>query len=447
MKGGLRGRVVRGNLPWASILVVATSVLVAVGAVATVQPTAGGPAAAGAGPLGLGPGALAAWLGGAGSDPLGEFVIEGEHAHSAMGFAGDWVSGQGPRSPGELLAACPQKDEACLLRELALVMETHGPEASFQLLEDTGDLDPTVVGQGHPLAHELGRHALMLYGTIQDTMGLCSYEVFAGCFHGALQAHFESLGTVDASSVQGLCPEDNPFRQYTCLHGAGHGLFLATRHDLKRSLELCDALPTVFGRGSCHGGAIMENVVGYFDSLAGAHHHGPEGEVQPYLVDAARPTYPCDSLAAHHQHSCWLMQTSLVLHFNQGDFAATARVCQGLAAEHVETCYRSLGRDAAPYTNRDPARMIIHCANAHDEAGVTACTQGFVAESVLQFNNPEAGLRLCRAIAEPQKLPCYREVGWQARGMVDAATLARLCDTAETPAQAAECKSFAGVPA
>lgn len=341
---------------------------------------------------------------------------------------------EGPRTTEELLRACAPKVGSdaipCYTGHLELMIEGLGAEAAFTVLADLASRDVAVNSESHRMAHDLGRHALLAYGTIQRAMENCSYKVFAGCFHGALQAHFEG-GKLNPSELQGLCPSDNAFRQYTCLHGMGHGLLLATKHQLNESLGLCDLLASYYAQGSCHGGVFMENLVGYLDAQRGAG-HVHEGDHTPvFVVDPSNPMYPCDVVKENHRTSCWLLQTSFILHFNRGDFRDAAATCTKVPKPHDDTCFRSLGRDAAPYTNRDVPRAMEHCGHAPG-IGRALCVRGFVAESVLNYATPEAGISVCKQVPEQDKPPCYDEVGIQGRGMLDADAMARVCDTAET---------------
>jgi hypothetical protein len=123
------------------------------------------------------------------------------------------------------------------------------------------------------------------------------------------------------------------------------------------------------------------------------------------------------------------MQTTLVLFFNGGDFEAAARVCD--ASGQLENCYNSLGRDAAAYTQRDPVRGSEHCAHG-TPPGRAHCIRGFATESVLNYASPDAGLRVCQALPDLDKGPCYDAVGTQGRTMLDPAGMAALCARAET---------------
>jgi hypothetical protein len=327
---------------------------------------------------------------------------------------------EGPATAEAMKEACADAEDehGCYLGHLGSLLAARGSESAFWMLENLTHIDSSVRAGAHPLAHKLGYEALLAYGSIALTLQECSYKVFAGCFHGALEAYFDSLERVTEASMEGLCPSDNRFREYTCLHGVGHGLMLNTGNDLNGSLRLCDLQDTWFARASCHGGAFMENVVGYIDSKrqgGEVHDHG-DGPVQ-YTVDAEDPYYPCNVVDRDHKSSCWLMQTSLILHFNKGDFEATAAVCAAEAQGYAETCFRSMGRDAAPYTDRDVEEAVGHCALAPQDDWKGACLAGFAAESMLNFVDPTLGLGICAQGTEAMKPECYRETGQQARYM------------------------------
>jgi hypothetical protein len=326
---------------------------------------------------------------------------------------------------------------------LEKLLAAKGAEAAYTALEDLGKIDSVLQAQGHPIAHELGAYALTAYGTIDTTLANCSYKVFGGCFHGALQSYFASLPQIDASVIQGLpCPSDTLFRQYTCLHGVGHGLMLATGNNLTQSLPLCDDLPTSFGQGSCWGGAFMENVVGYMENASGtAHHHGSIPQV--YYANASDPQYPCDIVADKYKDSCWLIQTSLILYLHGGDFSYLAKVCPQTGAWNL-TCYQSMGRDASDYALNDPPKVVSYCALALDAAGRAACIRGFAADIVLNFVSPERGIAACKQLPDVDKAPCYDRVGIETSMMRDHDGSAALCATAE-PNYVQTCRHGAGL--
>lgn len=355
-----------------------------------------------------------------------------------------------PADAAALHALCGPADApsalACVTAQLKAVLAARGANASFDMLEALAVLDPAVNRESHPLAHDLGRHALVVYGAIGRTLAACSLKAFQGCIHGALQAHFESLPELDARAMEGICPAEATFFQYVCLHGLGHGLVLATRYDINRSLGLCDAFPGSYAQESCYGGVFMQNFVGYTGHLAGQHrgHHGEGGQLL-FMLRQDDLAYPCSALGARYQQGCWLFQTSVALHFNGGDFANATEVCATRPpAEHRATCFRSLGRDAGSYTGRSAAGASAQCARAPEAAWRAACVKGFIAEAVLNFHSPSAGLPLCRAVPEADKAPCYEELAAQGRGIVGDDAIAAVCAEAEEGYEAA-CRRGAGL--
>jgi len=354
----------------------------------------------------------------------------------------------GPADARSVLAACLPIDARfdCYLDKLEPLLAARGSEVTYSTLADMAAMDSGVDGQSHPMAHVLGAYAYQVYGTIQATLENCSYKVFQGCFHGAFQAYLTDQPDITPALVQTMCRIENTFRLYVCLHGLGHGLMLATEGRVNQSLALCDALGTDYARGSCYGGVFMENLVAYIDStqpsaIAGHLH----GETYPFMVDADDPYFPCDVVLEKYKTSCWLIQTSLMLFFNHGDFADIAEKCATLPQPHYLTCFGSMGRDASAYSARDPQRVVEDCAYAPAD-GRAQCIHGYIAEVILNYVDPAMGVRMCKELPPIDKTPCYSEVGTQGWGMVGRDAMVAICATAETGYENA-CRSAALLPA
>jgi hypothetical protein len=69
--------------------------------------------------------------------------------------------------------------------------------------------------------------------------------------------------------------------------------------------------------------------------------------------------------------------------------------------------------------------------------------RGLVADSILFFATPDAGLPICRAVPESFKAACYDELAIQGRGMAKE-RMAEVCGQAE-PAYVEPCRRTAGV--
>ncbi len=362
----------------------------------------------------------------------------------------------GPKDGAGILAHCAAIGEGhqdCWTEILKDRLLAYGSVDAFDTLVDIMALNADANRDSHAIAHGLGRFAYQAYGyDITLTLGECSYEVFQGCLHGALQYFFDDVaakgGKVDQATIRSTCAASkSDFEIYACLHGVGHGVMLFTNYKLHESLDMCAMLEGWFAQHSCYGGVYMENIVGYADSLNPTHaggHQGHGGHTEPptFWVDPEVPAYPCNVVKDVYKDPCWRMQTSLILRFNGGDFVAGAKACEESGAYRL-ACYNSLGRDAAPYTGRDPYRMSQHCSYGQEDAQ-KACVEGFTAGEVLQENDPDAGLALCAKLPAKHQEACYRETGQQAKRMLAAADLPAFCGRVPE-AYAAACREGAEI--
>lgn len=339
--------------------------------------------------------------------------------------------------------------EACVIEHLQSVLDAEGSIVAFDLLEKMSELDTAIERRNHPIAHVLGNHALYVYGTIDNTLANCSYKVFQGCLHGAMEEFFRYVEELDARTVGAVCPEGGTrFEQYACLHGLGHGLVLATHYDLGKSLDLCATLQTSHARNSCYGGAFMENVVAYQDSKRGGHgphdHGHHSGEPLKFWVNEADPLVPCSIVKKEYERACWGMQTSLVLYLNGGSIQATARTCDGLDESVISTCYRSLGRDVSSRTNQDPGRGSVNCSHASTNETRADCVRGWIGTVVTDFADPWVALEFCPGFDEQDRPACYESAASTGRGMVSSKEMEEICDQVEGPYQP-DCRRGGGL--
>lgn len=356
----------------------------------------------------------------------------------------------GASNATSVLAACPGAVTAsidCYTKQLKRLMAARGAVPAFDVLDAMTKSNTEIDLASHPIAHDLGINALDVYGDINTTLRNCSYKVFAGCFHGALQAYFVSLPKVDDAAVQGLCPADDAFRQYTCLHGMGHGLTLALHYDLNASLQRCSSLEGRFAESSCTGGVFMENFAGWRETqdkaASAVHEHlGGHSGAERYWIDPGDVAFPCDVVGARYQWDCWIFHTSVVLFLNGGNFSDAIARCAQLPDVPQEACFRSLGRDASSYRARDPLAGAEICTRA-TRPGQGHCARGFVADSIVFFADPEAGLPICRFFPDALKLDCYQEIGIQGRSIAPG-RLATVCAQAES-AFVEACRRAGGV--
>jgi hypothetical protein len=354
--------------------------------------------------------------------------------------------------------------DACIERMFMGLLEQAGVAKSMEVLDTLVARDPEVAHNAHPLAHGLGIAAYRSPETLAATFASCPSSQMSGCSHGVIQGYFLDLARqgkrIGTAELDALCAPhtETRFLFFQCAHGMGHGLMTVHGNHLPTALETCDLVTDDFAEISCWGGAFMENVVnfthphhtagghatvqggGHADHGAGQHAsaghdahggqaqgghdahggHGAAGGKQATqhgdwkALDPNDMLYPCNAVAEKYRIACYGMQTSAVMFFNQGDVAATGRVCEWAEA-WVATCFMSLGRDITAYAAHDHQRTLEMCARTSGMAGgrgQTWCTVGAVQTLVNLTAEPGDGMRFCRAVSGAEaKSACYRMVG------------------------------------
>jgi len=294
-----------------------------------------------------------------------------------------------------------------------------------------------------------------------------------------IQAYFldhqhKSPGTpVGSAEINSLCHDfragDGRWLLFQCAHGLGHGLELIYGHELPLALAGCDLVTDPWERPACYGGALMENIVSVTnphqmaESIAesgGMQMEGMEGEMSGMEMsemdhsdgasrfkkfDPANPQYPCSALAGRYGSQCYLIQTSLMLFENHGDFSAASRSCEAAPEKFRIECFTSLGRDANSYAGDNPARAAASCA-VTPEAFRPWCHVGVARNLVDVTSHPSDGFAYCSALTENiSKVTCYSAIGEEIRLLASGSEKRRqMCGAAPPPFDGA-CLYGAGV--
>jgi len=377
--------------------------------------------------------------------------------------------------------AVVHKDD-CLEHALTSVLPTAGVDKAMAALLILSKEDEDVARDGHVFAHGIGISAYKSPETVAQTFALCTTDFQSGCYHGVIQAYFADRRAGDgvtAAKLNGLCqPYHSPEKrwlEFQCAHGIGHGVMAVEAHHLLHALDSCDLLTDRFEREACWGGAFMENVVnataphhmnvtqvGEADEHAGhaamghdmAGHDmsghdmaamGHAAEPPFKALDPNEPLYPCTIVKEHHRSACYLMQTSAILHANNGDFRDAARQCARAEEEYRNTCYVSLGRDANSWGRGSRERAIAYC-QAAPEVGQPWCIVGVVKNMVDVTADPRDGLSFCHLAPDNTRPACYNAVGQEIALLQPTAPgreqACRAADSGYVP----ECRRGAGLP-
>jgi hypothetical protein len=312
----------------------------------------------------------------------------------------------------------------CYDQFLVPLVASHGVRVAMGTLNMLGARDAQLRADGHVYAHAIGIAAGKAGGTNVGTVFASCTEIFqSGCYHGVIQAYFENVRAVDTGAVNGLCRAytatgADQWLRFQCVHGMGHGLTMFYAHHLPQALLGCDLLRDGWDRESCYGGAFMENIVNATAPHHASHElhmHGSDHHAaQPFkALDSTDLQYPCSIMDQRYLVACYNMQTSVMLHFTQGNMRAAATACLDAPPAMRPVCYQSLGRDISAYSRQDHHEAIRMCAFAKAEYQPW-CHFGVVKNFIDLTARVEDGVSYCRSVTGgANRLKCYEAVGEQ----------------------------------
>ncbi|AHG93075.1 hypothetical protein J421_5540 (plasmid) [Gemmatirosa kalamazoonensis] len=313
-----------------------------------------------------------------------------------------------------------------------------GVRPALDSLRTAAARDSNLALMGHVVAHALGRFAVARAHDDPKVFALCTPEFEAGCWHGVMEGYFTSPRAASDSAVarpalDALCPSIVAAGRarlplLECAHGMGHGLTARARNDITRALAGCDALSAPDMRGECHDGVFMEIAVRATEPRAGTN--------DATFLRKADPRFPCDSVAAAYQPSCWEYQPIMVDELTH-DVSRTAKFCAEAPEPSMAACHHGLGKQSTGWFG-DEASVITVC-----RMGVArhlgACLAGAAESYIDETWTPGRALGLCRAAPADAKDACYAMVGARMALIHDAAATARDCAAAE-PAYVDVCR-------
>lgn len=304
-----------------------------------------------------------------------------------------------------------------------------GEKVMDALLEDAGGGS---LIDCHTQAHQTGRLAYDIYGAKIFSEGDASCH--SGFYHGGMEAFLAGEGTTGlAEKIKNLCSVfATSFGNFECLHGVGHGVMAYEDYDMQEALGVCDELGDQFSKTSCYGGVFMENIV-TGQGIGASPSHKTE-----WVSDD--PHFPCNALAHDYdrEFQCYQMQTSWMLTLYNYDFERVANECLNSPEDMKSVCFKSLGRDAAGHTLRDPEKIIDLCDKVPSQADYyEQCVIGAVNVIVDFWGEAleEQPFELCKMVEEEKaKEGCYSMLSFRLIDVFgeDQDKIKRLCSKAES---------------
>lgn len=324
------------------------------------------------------------------------------------------------------LTGRPKMD--CYGAQLEGLRVQRGTRFAMGALDRLTTIDREVAYSGHEYAHMIGIASYKDGLDVTSAFASCTEILQSGCYHGVIETYLLSVPHIGREEVNAVCrawsgPDGDRWLRFQCVHGMGHGLELALRHDLPKALAGCDLLAEEWDRKSCYGGAFMENIVFAVDPSmaqmvmgdAPADHHASmpgmaEGPAYK-MIDRSDPYYPCDALPGTYQEDCWMMQGAVMLQIYNGDFAKTFAACDGAPEPWRATCYQGTGTEISGAVMMDHHDAILYCQRGSARYRPW-CYEGVVKNFVDVTARSEDAVAFCREVPERGgQLLCYQSVG------------------------------------
>jgi hypothetical protein len=317
-----------------------------------------------------------------------------------------------------------------VLSELKGVLIGGGTEKALARLEDLAAHDESLTQDLHHYVHELGAFSYSHYGDADKAFHRCDKRLDSGCYHGVVLGYlrdrdefrpkdlaaFCNGGVIDATEPESL--------RFQCLHGLGHGLMAFFDRDLRRSLRSCDILPRELDRGSCQGGAFME------DAMSGAGR-------REALNDR------CSGVAEKHKASCYVYapRSRELLREPRAAFEE----CDRAPGPYVGACYQGVGGAIGVLTGWDPREAHELCV-VGSRPHRSQCFEGMVAGLLGRRQRTDEAFALCAEAPADVKGPCFEVLGTLVgRRHTDRTSRSEECDKAEGPTWVAACRQAAGL--
>lgn len=239
-------------------------------------------------------------------------------------------------------------------REAVLaVLAASGPADALAELDRLIQVDPSVSGICHAVAHDLGHASLAMVGgdaslALNDRDDVCG----GGYTHGVIEIALGASTNVKRDLLT-ICA---PAQDGSCFHGVGHGLMFATDMNPRKALKLCDLAPSWTLAHRCAEGVYMQLFSG---DIAAAHAAGAD---LPTLVEARAE---CSTTRTTYAANCWFYAPNVWLAQNPDDFLGAMDWCRGADGEvGLATCIRGTGSRAVKYHPDDLSIAESVCATA-----------------------------------------------------------------------------------
>jgi hypothetical protein len=245
----------------------------------------------------------------------------------------------------------PQNKYELLRARIMPMFQAQGHQAALDDLELAIDEVPSFTGVCHSVAHELGHAAYDASNRDAGSLLNAKLDVCgAGFLHGVVERALETAPDPEAELLNVCLPN----MLASCIHGTGHGVYMQTKGDLQRSIELCNSYGASQNIGWCAEGLMMQ----MWDNDVAAGHMAGKKRTTP---DTALQV--CPQQSGVYQGACWFYASTLLLNGKDEDWPNVAQWCANLPdGSAASNCAMGAGSRAVKYSIDDIDKAAERCA-------------------------------------------------------------------------------------
>ncbi len=205
----------------------------------------------------------------------------------------------------------------------------------MEVINDIADIKEYSVGDGHSLAHIVGRNSAKYHGMSGEMFMECPRTYNYGCQHGFFEYVLANDDSEPVQIAKNICEGDGlktiAKDRFYCYHGVGHGFMMAYAYNFTHSLEICDTLDDFESKEGCYQGVFMENLNGkmFEDTNNGG-------------FDNINPLLPCQLLDEKYKWQCYINHGPYVVDFYNYSLKESTNACLNESSKASNACMQSI---------------------------------------------------------------------------------------------------------
>lgn len=274
------------------------------------------------------------------------------------------LSFQNYKSTPTALSECGTSENIyqCLSNYMELYAEKESITTSILELDKIKEI-PKFAFYCHTLAHTLGVYGYNKFNSIPKALGAGGKSCSDGYYHGVVEEGARAMQMDDyALAIDSYCNGiNNELLNLDCVHGLGHGAYIASKSDIPLGSNICAGLQSSFDRLMCLSGLFMQYSI---DKRATW-----QRDALPSVIDVCDKKFT--GTPKEYKDAC-LMNIFLQISINDfqtNDFKIMRDLCSKYSDENLKSCYYGIGYAGPGLVNFEPRKIAtIICGDQTDFA-------------------------------------------------------------------------------